>query len=221
LALAAALMISAAAGTPAAQTTTTDPLDRAARAYTGTRTLRADFLQTLTSPATHTVRQAAGELVQRGAARFALHFSEPAGDVIVCDGTSIWVYLPSTAKGSVMKVPAQLGNGFNVLTQLLHAPRESYVVVPLGDSAVGPHATAVYTLTPKGGNAPFTRATVWIGRADALLWQLETLETSGLIRRVRFTSVRTNVDLPDGATAFVVPAGVKIIDQDALFGRKP
>lgn len=212
----------AAGATPGlAQTPSPDLLDRAARTYASTHTLRAAFHQTLTSPATQTVRNATGVLVQRGSAQFALRFSDPAGDAIVSDGKDIWVYLPSTAKGSVIKVPMQLGNGFDLLTQLLQTPRSTYVIVPLGDSAVGRHATAVYALTPKNAGAPFSRAKVWIGRADALLWQLETVEPSGLVRRVRFTSIQPNVRLPRGATTFIVPAGVKVLDQAAIFGGKP
>ncbi len=211
----------ATAAVGSAQSPSPDLLDRAARTYASTRTLRAAFHQTLTSPATQTVRHATGVLVQRGSAQFALRFSDPAGDAIVSDGTAIWVYLPSTSKGSVIKVPMQLGSGFDLLTQLLRKPRETYVAAPLGDSAVGPHATAVYALTPKDASAPFSRAKVWIGHADALLWQLEIVEKSGLVRRVRFTSIKPNVKLPTGATKFTVPAGVRILDQAAIFGGKP
>ena len=222
-ALSLALVICSAASATfgAAQTPSTALLDRAARTYASTRTLRAAFHQTLTSPATQTVRNATGVLVQRGSAQFALRFSDPAGDAIVSDGTAIWVYLPSTSKGNVIKVPMQLGNGFDFLSQLLRTPLETYVVVQLGDSAVGPHRTTVYALTPKDAGAPFSRAKVWIGHADALLWQLEIVEKSGLVRRVRFTSIKPNVKLPTGATKFVVPAGVKILDQAAIFGGKP
>jgi outer membrane lipoprotein-sorting protein len=68
---------------------------------------------------------------------------------------------------------------------------------------------------------PFTRATLWIGKSDALIWQLEVVEPSGLVRRVRFTSVRTDVDLPADALVFVVPAGVRIVDSGSLMGKKP
>ena len=217
----ALVVCSAGATFGSAQTPTPDLLDRASHTYASARTLRAAFHQTLTSPATQTVRNATGVLVQRGSAQFALRFSDPAGDAIVSDGTAIWVYLPSTSKGSVIKVPMQLGNGFDFLTQLLRTPRTTYDVVPLGDSAVGPHTTAVYALTPKDAGALFSRAKVWIGHADALLWQLEIVEKSGLVRRVRFTSIKPNVKLPSGATKFAVPAGVKILDQAAIFGGKP
>ena len=195
-------------------------LDRAARAYTSARSIRAQFEQTLTNPNTQSTHTARGEFFQRGALHFAFRFSDPAGDAIVSDGAALWIYLPSNAKGQVLKMPGQAGAGLDFLTQLLTTPREHYGVSALPDTTVGGHQVAVFALAPKKPAAPFSRATLWVGRDDALLWQLETVEPSGLVRRVRFTSVRTNVDLPNGALTFVVPDGVRVVDQAMLMGAK-
>lgn len=204
-----------------AQDSTAALLDRAVREYASVRTVRAQFEQTLTNPNTKTARTSRGEFLQRGPTRFALRFSDPAGDAIVSDGEFVWVYLPSSAKGQVLKLPREAGAGLDFLTQLLTAPRAHYAVKELPDSAVGPRTTAVYTLTPKSADAPFTRATLWLGRGDAFLWQVETIEPSGLVRRVRFTSIQTNVGLPGGAVSFTVPEGVRVIDQAALLRGRP
>jgi len=215
------LLLVAFASGLAAQDTTTTLVDRAARNYHGARTVRATFEQTLTSPATGTVHSARGEYFQAGTTRFALRFTEPNGDAIVNDGTSLWLYLPSTAKGQVIKMPSQAGAGLDVLAELLSAPKADYVTVRMRDERVDAHATTVFALSPKKADMPFTRATLWIGKSDALIWQLETVELSGLVRRVRFTSVRTEVDLPADALVFTVPAGVKVIDSGSLMGKKP
>ena len=213
------LLVAFASGLAAQDTTTL--VDRAARQYRAAHTVRATFEQTLTSPATGTVHSARGEYFQAGTTRFALRFTEPNGDAIVNDGTSLWLYLPSTARGQVIKMPSQAGAGFDVLAELLSAPKADYVAVRMRDERVDAHATTVFALSPNKADMPFTRATLWIGKSDALIWQLETVEQSGLVRRVRFTSVRTEVDLPADALVFTVPAGVKVIDQAALFGKKP
>jgi outer membrane lipoprotein carrier protein len=214
------LLLAALASRLAAQDSTASLVDRAAREYRAARSVRATFEQTLTSPATGTMHSARGEYSQSGS-RFALRFTEPAGDAIVNDGASLWLYLPSTAKGQVIEMPSQAGAGFDVLSELLSSPKASYVATRLRDEAVDAHATTVYALSPKRPDLPFIRATLWIGKTDALIWQLETVEQSGLVRRVRFTSVRTDADLPADAFVFVRPAGVKVIDQAALFGKKP
>jgi outer membrane lipoprotein carrier protein len=215
------LLLVAVASRLAAQDSTASLVDRAARNYHGARTVRATFEQTLTSPATGTVYPARGEYFQSGGSRFALRFTEPSGDAIVNDGTSLWLYLPSTAKGQVIKMPSQVGAGLDVLAELLSTPKASYVAVRMRDEPVDAHATAVFALSPKKADMPFTRATLWIGKSDALIWQLEVVELSGLVRRVRFTSVRTDVDLPADALVFVVPAGVRIVDSGSLMGKKP
>jgi outer membrane lipoprotein carrier protein len=215
------LLLVAVATRLAAQDTTASLVDRAARQYRAARTVRASFDQLLTSPGTGTARASRGEYFQSGGSRFALRFADPQGDAIVNDGAALWLYLPSTAKGQVMKLPAQAGEGMDVLAELLAAPSANYVAVRLRDETVDAHATAVYALSPKRSDLPFTRATLWIGKSDALIWQLETVEQSGLVRRVHFTSVRTGVDIPADALVFTVPPGVKVLDQAALFGKKP
>jgi chaperone LolA len=204
-----------------AQEVAGDLLDRAARTYRSAETLRATFEQTLTNPSTKTSHAATGEFLQRGPTHLAFRFSEPAGDAIVIDGDVIWMYFPSTSKGQVMKMPREAGAGLDFLTELLSAPREHYAIASLPGEMVGSHATAVFALTPKRPNGPFTRATLWLGRDDAILWQLETVEPSGLVRRLEFTSVRFNAALPKGALTFVAPEGVRVIDQAALLGGKP
>jgi len=216
------LLLAIAAGTLQAQdSASSNLLDRAAVLYRAARTVRAPFVQSLTNPLTQTTRSARGEFMQRGRQRFALRFTDPAGDAIVNDGEFVWMYLPSTAKGQVMKMPLAAGAGLDFISELLSAPREHYAVTTLPDETVGGRRTAVFALTPKQPSAPFTRATLWIGRHDALLWQVETVEPSSLIRRVRFTSVRLNVTLPRGALTFVPPPGVRIVDQQALMGGAP
>lgn len=196
-------------------------LDRAARTYASARTVRAHFEQTLTNPNTKTAHASRGEFFQGGPLRFAFRFAEPAGDAIVSDGAAFWVYLPSAAKGQVLKMPGQAGHAFDFLTQLLGAPREHYLVRTLPDTTVASHDVSVYALTPKDAAAPFTSATLWVGRTDALLWLMEAVEPSGLVRRVQFSLIRTNVELPRDALVFVAPEGVQVIDQAALLRGRP
>ena len=196
-------------------------LDKAAGLYRAAHSVRAPFEQSLTNPFTKSSRTARGVFTQRGPQRFALRFTDPQGDAIVSDGEFVWMYLPSTAKGQVIKMPRAAGAGLDFITELLSAPREHYTVDAGATEPVSGHAAVAFTLTPKKPNAPFSRATLWIGRGDSYLWQVETVEPSGLVRRVRFTAVRLNAALPKGATAFVVPPGVRIVDQAALLGGKP
>ena len=219
------LLLAIAAEVPRAQdSASASLLDGAAARYRAARSVRAPFEQWLTNPLTKTTRAAHGEFLQRGRRRFALRFSEPAGDAIVSDGAFVWMYLPSTVKGQVIKLPLVAGAGFDFIGELLTTPRQHYAVTTLADETVGGHRCAVFSLAPRTSNAPFTGAKLWIGTDDLLLWQLETVEPSSLVRRVLFTSVKLNGALPKGALTFALPPGTRVVDQQALMGgtsRKP
>ncbi len=217
----ALLIALCAAARLGAQDSTASLFDRAATAYKAARTIRTTFDQTLTNPMAGTPQHSRGDYLQGEGSRFAIRFTDPAGDAVVNDGASLWLYLPSSAKGQVIRMPSQATAGMDFLSALLSAPRTDYVVQRLRDEALDAHATTVYSLLPKRDDMPFTRATLWIGKSDALIWQLETAEQGGIARRVHFRSVEMNADVSAGAFAFTVPAGVKVLDQDALFGKKP
>jgi outer membrane lipoprotein carrier protein len=194
-------------------------LDRAVRLYGSGTTVRAKLDQTLINPAAKTTRSAKGELFQDARKRFALRFTEPAADAIVNDGKALWVYLPSTMPGQVMKLPLQAGGTFDFLSQLLQAPRKSYDVTLRPDTTVGSRTVSVYALLPKRLNGtPFLRATLWIGVNDAKLWMLETVEPSGLVRRVQFTTMTLGAALPRGVLTFTPPEGARVVDPQAMMG---
>ncbi|MBA4070279.1 MAG: hypothetical protein C0497_00325 [Gemmatimonas sp.] len=192
--------------------------------FAGARTMRAGFEQTLISPVSTTPRTSRGELMQRPPLRFAFRFTDPAGDAVVSDGEALWVYLPSTAKGQVLKLPREVGGAFDVVARLLANPgdRAQVRVIPESER-VGGEAVTVFALTPRAAGAPFETAKVWIG-ADQLVRQIEVVEPGGLRRRMRFINMRLGVTLPKRAFVFDVPPGVRIVDQAALMGgaaRRP
>jgi outer membrane lipoprotein carrier protein len=197
---------------------------KAAARFASARTMRAGFEQTLISPISKTPRVSRGEMLQRPPARFAFRFTDPAGDAVIADGEALWVYLPSTAKGQVLKLPREVGGAFDVVARLLANPgdKNQVRVVPESDM-VGGERVRLYALTPRSAGAPFQSAKVWIG-ADALVRQIEIEEPGGLRRRLRFSNMRLGVSLPKSAFVFTVPDGVRVVDQAALMGggvRKP
>jgi outer membrane lipoprotein carrier protein len=220
LLVALATSVAAAQDSSASTASTASLVDRAAQLYRTAVTVRAAFDQTLTVPGTAALTSH-GEYFQGSSSRFALRFTDPAGDAIVNDGASLWLYLPSSAKGQVIKLKSGAGTKFDLLGELLSAPKADYVTVRVRDEEIDGHATSVYTLSPKKADLPFTRATLWIGKTDAVIRQVETVEPGGMDRRVRFTSVQIGEQVPADEFRFVVPAGVRVVDQASLFGKKP
>ena len=202
-----------AAARPRAQA---DLLDRAVAAWAKVKTARATFEQTITNPLTGRTLTASGEYQQERPGKLSVRFTDPANDRIVSDGSRLWLYLPSTTPGQVIRTSVKnAGAGtVDLSAQFLIAPRSRYTVTPAGTAQVSGRATHAFTLVPKQKDgAPFQTATVWIDDADATIRQFEVTEPSGVQRRVRLTSFRLNAPVDASAFKFEVPEGVRIVDR--------
>ena len=195
-------------------------IDRASKAFSAAKTVRATFEQTLANPATGSESKATGELVLQQPNRVSVRFTQPAGDRVVGDGTWLWVYLPSAAPNQVVKLPAKGKGvtGVDVIGDLLTQPRSKYAVTSGGTATVGGRATHVVTLTPKTDGQPVDRARVWVDDADAAVRQIELTDANGLVRTLRMTSWTLDGTVPASTFKFEVPAGVRVVDRSALVG---
>lgn len=221
IALAASVLASAPQLVSAqrAKTSTTasvrgDLLDRAVTAWAGVKTARATFEQTIVNSLTGGTLKASGEYQQQRPGKLSVSFDSPATDRIVADGRYVWLYLPSTAPGQVIRTEQSAsGTGtVDLSAQFLTAPRSRYVVTEAGASTVNGRPTHGYLLVPKSrSGAPFARATVQIDDRDATVRQFTVSENSGIERTVRLTSFRTNVPVQASAFVFVPPAGTKVV----------
>ncbi len=195
-------------------------LQRAIAAYANAETIAVRFDQTVTNPLTDRTLTSSGELMRRRPNRLSISFGGTNPDRIVADGTNLWVYLPSSAPGQVIKLPAAGESGMLVdpMGQILSAPVSNYDVTDAGASVVSGEATHAITLIPKSRTALFTKATLWIDDTDGLVRQLESTEPSGLVRKITVTRFRTNVTIPRSTFQFTPPPNVRIIDGGGMVG---
>ena len=193
-----------------------DLLDRAVAAWSKVKTARATFEQTITNSLTGRTLTASGEYQQQRPGKLSVKFSQPANDRIVADGSRLWLYLPSTTPGQVIRTSLKNGGTGTVdlTAQFLTAPRSRYTISRSGTAEVSGRATHAYTLVPKQKEgSSFQTATVWIDDADATIRQFEVTEPSGLVRHVRLTSFRPNAPVDASAFTFAVPEGVRVVDR--------
>jgi outer membrane lipoprotein carrier protein len=193
-----------------------DLLDRAVDAWAKVRTARATFEQTIVNPLTGSTLTATGEYQQQRPAKLSVRFEQPANDRIVADGRYVWLYLPSTTPGQVIRTP--LGSGgtgtVDLSAQFLTSPRSRFDVTPAGAQTVSGRATHGFTLVPKAAQGtPFRSATVYVDDADASIRQFTVTEGNGVQRTVRLTSFRANVPVDPAAFVFTPPAGVRVVER--------
>jgi outer membrane lipoprotein carrier protein len=208
----AALIV--ASQTAAAQSVD-ETIDRAVAAWATAKTVRASFDQTLTNPLTGSDVHARGEFQQQGRNRVAIRFSDPAGDRIVADGRALWINLPSTTPGQVIRSSLERGASSVDLTgQFLTAPKANFDITGAGTATVqGRPAHALHLVPKREGSHPFTRATVWVDDRDGLVRQFEVTDQNGVTRRVRFTSIRVNVPVDAAAFRFTPPKGGRGVEH--------
>ena len=188
-------------------------LGRARAEYATVRTARAEFTQEIQNPLLGRALQSRGTLLQRRPDKLSVTFTEPAGDRIVSDGKWLWVYLPSTQPGQVMRMEAgSTGTGgIDLAATVLDASREGYRLVDAGARTVQGRSLRGVTMTAQpGATVPFPHATVWVDLADGTVREVVITDGQGVTRTVRMMTWEKNVVLADDAFVFRVPRGVKV-----------
>ncbi len=193
-------------------------IDRAASAYARLNSMRAEFRQTLTNPLTGNSQTTSGVILRKKPNLLSIRFD--SGDRVAADGSTLWVYLPSSVPGQVMRMPYTGSNAGTVdpAEQFLNAPRTRFRVSSSGTASVGGRPTHAVTLVPRRANAPFTSAKVWIDDSDASIRQFDVETANGLKRHVVITSFTANPVIPRSSFRFTVPQGAKVVDQTAMGG---
>jgi len=209
------LIAAAPLGAQGAGQSVTRTIDRAVAAWNAAKTVRATFEQTLTNPLTGNAVTARGEFQQQGRNRIDVRFTDPAGDRIVADGRALWIYIPSTTPGQVIRSSlAQGANSVDLTGQFLSSPKSKYQITDAGTTTVNGRPAHGLVLVPRNeGSQPFTRATVWVDDRDALVRKFEVVDQNGVARRVRLTSIRLNEPVDAAAFRFTPPAGVRVVQQ--------
>ena len=186
----------------------------AALAYADIASLQADFVMNQQNPLLRTNATSRGTLYQRRPDRILLRFSQPAGDVIVGDGTHFWLYYPSVDSAQVMKAPAsQAGTGgVDLQAQFVGDPVERFHYTLEGEESVDGRPARVLTMVPRG-DAGYDRLKVWVDERDSLVRRFEITEETGVIRRFDLSNLRINPVLGDALFRFTPPAGVRVIER--------
>jgi outer membrane lipoprotein carrier protein len=216
LAILIAAPLAAGAQSVSASQSVDATIDRAVAAWAKVATVRGTFEQTVSNSLTGSSASAHGEYTQERPNRLSIRFAAPDSGAIVSDGKAVWVYLPSSAPGQVVKRPAtdRSASPIDLTGQFLDAPRTKYDISAAAARTVDGHAARGLVLVPKkGATAPFSKATVWVDDDDSLIREFEETEPSGVTRHVRITSIQTNVPIDRTAFIFTIPKGAKVVDQ--------
>jgi outer membrane lipoprotein carrier protein len=193
-------------------------IDRAVAAYARLNSMRAEFTQTLTNPLTGNAQSTSGVMLRKKPNLFNIEFE--SGDRITADGSTLWLYLPSSVPGKVVRMPYTGANAtaFDPSDQFLNSPRSKFSVSSAGTATISGHPTHAVTMVPKRPNSAFTTAKVWIDDEDSTIRQFDLQSANGLTRHVVITSFTANPSVARASFRFAVPKGAQVVDQSGLAG---
>ncbi|MFN2421219.1 MAG: outer membrane lipoprotein chaperone LolA [Gemmatimonadota bacterium] len=185
---------------------------RADEALAALRSLRASFVQEVQNPLLEKTTTGRGTILYRAPDRYRIAYNDPAGDLVVNDGTRVWIYLPSSQPGQVIRQPAQETGVRNPLMYLRDL-RDRYAVRYVGVETVSGHSADKLDLTPRGQGAPFAAVEAWVDRDTGLLRRVRTRAEDGVVTTYTFTTLERNVRLNDTLFRFAPPRGVEVFDS--------
>ncbi len=179
--------------------------------YAPVTSLCADFEQQRAIPLLGEEHTGRGRLCQARPDRFAMRFTEPAGDVVVMDGTSVWLYWPSSDPVQVVKLPvAQVPGGFDLHREFLSDPGSKYRATYDGMESVDGRQTHRIRLVPLKPTS-YQTATVWIDAATPHLRRVRLQEENGSVRTISLSNIQVGATPPQGFFVFTPPPGAQVI----------
>ncbi|HEY0942480.1 MAG TPA: outer membrane lipoprotein chaperone LolA [Steroidobacter sp.] len=171
----------------------------------GLQSLQAQFKQTLTDRNGQTVEQASGTLVVRRPDRFRWDYREPNEQLIVADGSRIWLYDADLEQVTVRKLddtlsatPAMLLSGQGSLEQNFDVTQTS-------------QEGGVFwvRMQPKRDDTDFKW--VRLGFDGATLKFMELADKLGQTTHLEFAQLERNPTLDPSRFTFTVPPGADVI----------
>ncbi len=175
----------------------------------GLQGLQAQFHQVLTDRSGRAIDEASGVLAIRRPNRFRWDYQEPYSQVIVADGSRIWLYDTDLEQVTVRKLddtlsatPAMLLSGEGNLD-------ENFTVTGTATDA----GIQWVEMEPKRSDTDFK--SVRLGFDGTTLKHMQLADKLGQTTRLTFTRVERNPVLDPSRFTFTVPPGVDVIGDPA------
>jgi outer membrane lipoprotein carrier protein len=175
--------------------------------YEGTKTMEADFHQTVESPTLASPLRTKGKVAFEKPNRMRWDYDAPDTQTIVGDGTTLWLYQPDM--NQVIKAP--LGEAFHASTPLTFLSGLGELERDFTTSLEKQTADAwVLKLVPKKDAALGTLG-LTVRKSDASIAEARITDSAGTTTRIAFENERRNARLDAARFTFTPPPGVDVV----------
>ena len=173
--------------------------------FRGLESLRADFVQTVYDDQAKLVQTSSGRMYMQRPGKFSWDYQEPYPQLIVADGSRLWLYDSDLEQVSVKLMDKALSATPLALLSGA-APIEDTFTVGKQTEQGG---LQWFELRPKNPEAEFE--SLWIGFKGDTLATIELADRFGQSTRLSFDNLERNVKIDPAMFVFIPPPGVDVV----------
>ena len=182
-------------------------IDRFMQGLTG---LEASFRQVLRDSRGQIAEQSSGLLRISRPDRFRWDYAAPHAQVIVSDGSRLWLYDPDLEQVTVRSLAQGLGATPAMLLSGSGKVGDAFTAGPIEQR----QGLTWYRLAPKQKGSDFERVSLGFDGRDELA-AMELVDKLGQTTTIEFSRVKRGVALDDSLFRFVPPVGADVIGEAA------
>lgn len=178
----------------------------------GLQSLQADFTQTVQDSQDHVVEKSSGTLAIKRPGKFRWDYAKPNAQVIVSDGTRIWLYDAELEQLTIRNVDKTLSGTPAMLLSGNQAAGQDVLRTQFEVNHVEQRdGMTVVNLAPKNGDTDFKLVQLAL-KGDQLV-AMSLTDKLAQTTLLQFSKFKRNASLSDATFKFTAPKGVDVIDN--------
>ena len=139
--------------------------------------------------------------------------SEVAGQVMVSNGTHIWMYDPSENLVKTANIPAYAQTNRSRDALFLKDLVDTCAIASNGAGTVSGRQCRRITATPDDAFMPMS-VEVWLDKLNWMPLKIETYQNGELLMSMEYQDIEFNVDIPNSTFEFEIPEGATVESTD-------
>ena len=170
------------------------------------KSFSADFIQTVQDARGNILQDSVGSMKVKRPHRFYWHVTAPFEQLVVSNGSVIWIYDPDLEQAIEQSLDAQVGS----TPALLLSGEAGKITQEFEVSKIQTNSTVYFQLQPKEETV---FAQMRVGFKSGKMVEMFLEDSLGQRTLIEFSGMRVNISLKDSMFTFVPPEGVDVIKE--------
>ncbi|RJS73874.1 outer membrane lipoprotein-sorting protein [ANME-2 cluster archaeon] len=141
---------------------------------------------------------------------------ELAGQIMVSNGTYMWMYDPASNSVETASIPAYARMNLSKNAQLIENLLDAYTITPNGTGIVSGRECYRITATPidvRGPRGPIS-IELWLDQKNWMPIKIETYQNNTRATCMEYRDIRFNTGIPNSTFEFKIPEGATVESVD-------